>query len=131
MARLYCRFVEWAVLGELLCFYFLSDSELTISGHSIAKRRLQSNLRIKSGSKISVFWVNGASLSAVEESYRRVAVECDILSSERLDSLFMFQVKQWLESESAGQQNAKCDAEGPRSAGFRKSSSRSRRLHTC
>ncbi|RYP29542.1 hypothetical protein DL767_006670 [Monosporascus sp. MG133] len=51
---------------------------------------------------ISVFWVNGASLSAVEESYYRIAVECDILSSERLDPLFMFRVKRWLESESSG-----------------------------
>ncbi|SPJ80264.1 uncharacterized protein FTOL_08656 [Fusarium torulosum] len=51
---------------------------------------------------ISVFWVNGASLSAVQESYYQIAVACNILSRERMDSLFMSRVKRWLESESAG-----------------------------
>ena len=51
---------------------------------------------------ISVFWVNGASISAIEESYHRIAVACDIVSSDRLDSFVMFRVKNWLESERAG-----------------------------
>ena len=52
--------------------------------------------------EISIFWVNGASISAIEESYHRIAVVCDVVSSDQLDSLSMFRVKKWLESERAG-----------------------------
>ncbi|KAJ5688706.1 hypothetical protein N7462_003098 [Penicillium macrosclerotiorum] len=51
---------------------------------------------------ISVFWVNGASISAVQESYYRIAVQCGILSTDQINSFFMSRVKRWLESESAG-----------------------------
>ncbi|KAJ5671234.1 hypothetical protein N7507_000361 [Penicillium longicatenatum] len=51
---------------------------------------------------ISVFWVNGSNVSAVEESYHRIAAKCKILSTGQLDSFLIFRVKEWLESERAG-----------------------------
>jgi hypothetical protein len=68
---------------QLQCKQLLSKTQIAIEfAHQVRVR----------DPAISVFWVNAASQSAIEESYYRIAVECDIAGAGRLDSFSMFQV---------------------------------------
>lgn len=52
----------------------------------------------KSDGKLSVFWINAASLSRFEESLRNVASACHLVQPQSSEAGITFILKQWLES---------------------------------